>query len=55
MEYYDFAACFVWLCNLVADIKGEKKAGVHENMELRRTFGPRREELTAERKRLNKE
>jgi len=40
---------------LVADIAGGKEAEVFENMVLSRIFGPRREELTGELKRLHNE
>jgi len=33
---------------LVADIEGERKLRVFENMMLRRIFGPRRDEVTGE-------
>ena len=38
IENYNFACCFVWVCNLVADIAGGKEAegvsehGVEENI-----------------------
>ena len=35
--------------------EGENKAGVLENMEFRRIFGPRRDEVTGEWKRLDNE
>jgi len=40
---------------LVADIAGERKLRVFENMVLRRIFGPRRDEVTAEWRRLHNE
>ena len=49
----NFACCFVWVRNLVVDIAGGKEAeGVFENMVLRRIFGPRRDEVTGEWRRL---
>ena len=46
IQNYNFACCFVWLWNLVADIAGERRLRVFENMVLRRIFGPRRDEVT---------
>jgi len=40
---------------LVADIAGGKEAEVFENMVLRRIFGPRRDEVTGEWRRLRNE
>jgi len=40
---------------LVADISGGKKLRVIENMVLRRIFGPRRDEVTEEWRRLHNE
>jgi len=40
---------------LVVDIAGGKEAEVFENMVLRRIFGPRREEVTGEWRRLHNE
>jgi len=38
---------------LVVDIGGERKLRVFENMVLRRIFGPRRDEVTGEWRRLH--
>jgi len=40
---------------LVTDIAGERKLRVFENMVLRRIFGPRKDEVTGEWRRLHKE
>jgi len=40
---------------LVADIAGGKEAEVFENMVLRRIFGPRRDEVTWEWRKLHNE
>jgi len=40
---------------LVADIEGGKKLRVSENIVLRRIFGPRRDEVTGELRRLHNE
>jgi len=40
---------------LVVDTAGGKEAGVFENMVLRRIFGPRRDEVTGEWRRLRNE
>jgi len=40
---------------LVADIAGDRKLRVFENMVLRRIFGPRREEVTGEWRRMHNE
>ena len=51
----NFACCFVWVWNLVADIEGGKEAeGVWE-YGLRRIFGPRRDEVTGKWRRLHNE
>ena len=51
----NFACCFVWVWNLVADIEGGKEAeGVWEQV-LRRIFGPRKDEVTGELRRLHNE
>jgi len=41
--------------NLVADIEGGNNLRVFENMVLRRLFGPRRDEITGEWRRLHNE
>ena len=43
--------CETWLLTL----RGERKLRVFENMVLRRLFGPRREEVTGEWRRLHNE
>ena len=40
---------------MVADIEGGKKLRVSENIVLRRIFGPRRDEVTGELRRLHNE
>ena len=40
---------------LVADIAGERKLRVFDNMVLRRIFGPRRDEVVGELRRLHNE
>jgi hypothetical protein len=39
----------------VSDIKGEHRLGVFENRALRRIFGPKRDEVTGERRKLHNE
>ena len=43
------------MLNLVTDIEGGKEDEVFENMLLRRIFGPRRDEVTGEWRRLHDE
>jgi hypothetical protein len=40
---------------LVADIKGERKLRLFENRVLRRIFGPKRDEITGEWRKLHNE
>jgi len=49
-------SCFVFVEKNISDSKGGKEAeGVFENMVLMRIFGPRRDEVTGEWRRLHKE
>jgi hypothetical protein len=43
IQDYNFGCSYVWVCNLVSEIKGEHRLGVFENRLLRRIFGPKRE------------
>ena len=53
---YNIARCSVWVWNLVADTEGEKrKLRVFENRVLRRVFGPKRDEVTGEWRKLHNE
>jgi hypothetical protein len=49
IQDYNFACGSVWVCNLVSDIKG-----MLENMVLR-IFGPKRDEVTGEWRKLHNE
>jgi len=46
---------FVWVWNLVADIEGRTRLRVFENRVLRRMFGPKRDEVTGEWRKLHEE
>jgi hypothetical protein len=48
------ACCFVWVCNLVAHNE-KNRLRVFENIVLRRIFGPKREEVTGEWRKLHNE
>ena len=52
---YNFACCFVWMWNLVADIAEEHRLRVFENRVLRRIFGPRRDGVRGEWRKLHNE
>jgi hypothetical protein len=43
-----FAFASVWVLDLVSNIKGETWTRVFENRELRRIFGPKRNEVTGD-------
>jgi len=43
----------VWVLNLVTNIAGGRRLRVSENMVLRRIFGPRRDEVTWDWRRLH--
>ena len=45
---------FVWVLNLVAHTEAELRLRVFENRELRRTFGPKRDEVREEWRKLHK-
>ena len=45
---------FVWVLNLVVHTEAELRLRVFENRELRRTFGPRRDEVREEWRKLHK-
>jgi hypothetical protein len=51
----DFACGFVWVRNLVSDLREEYRLRVFENKVLRRIFGPRRDEVTAGWRKLHNE
>jgi hypothetical protein len=45
----------VWVRNLASSIKGEYKLRVFENRMLRRIFGPKRDEVTGDWRKLHNE
>jgi hypothetical protein len=51
---YNFVCCFVWVRNLVSIIEQHRRR-VYENRVLRRIFGPKRDEVTGEWRRLHNE
>jgi hypothetical protein len=51
---YNFACCFVWVCNLVAHNE-KHRLRVFENKVLRRIFGPKSDEVTGEWRKLHNE
>jgi len=52
---HNFVGCFVWVRNLVLTLREERKLSMFENMVLRRIFRPRRDEVSAEWRRLHNE
>ena len=52
---YNIARCSVWVWNLVANIEGGTRLRVFENRVLRRVFGPKRDEVTGEWRKLHNE
>jgi len=55
IQKYNFVCCFVWVWNLVVHIEGGTRLRVFENRVSRRIFGPKRDEVTGERRKLHKE
>jgi hypothetical protein len=55
MQDYNFACGSVWVQNLVTDVKEEHRLRVFENRVLRRVFGPKRDEVTGEWRKLHNE
>jgi hypothetical protein len=47
--------CSVWVCSLVSYTEGKQRLRVFENRVLRKIFGPKRDEVTREWRRLHKE
>ena len=52
---FNFACCSVWVRNLVAYIGGGTRLRVFENRALKRIFGPKRDEVTEEWRKLHNE
>jgi len=53
---YNLACCFVWVWNVVAHIEGKRhRLSVFENRVLRRIFGPKRDEVTGDGRKLYNE
>jgi hypothetical protein len=55
MQSYNFACDFVWVRNLVSALREEHRLRVFENKVLRRTFGPKRDEVTGGWRKLHNE
>jgi len=56
MQNFKLSFCFLWVLSLVCQLREECKLRVFENRVLRRIFGPKRDDVTGEWKRLhNKE
>jgi len=54
-RFHNFACCFVWVWNLVAHIDEGQSLGAFENRVLRRIFGPKRDEVTGEWRKVHNE
>jgi hypothetical protein len=55
IQNHNSDTCFVWVWNLVCHIKGTERLRVFENRPLRRIFGPKRDEVTGEWRKLHSE
>jgi hypothetical protein len=55
IQNYNFACGSVWVRNLVSELKEEHRVSVIENRVLRRIFGPKRDEMMEEWKKLHNE
>jgi hypothetical protein len=56
VQNFNFACCFIWEWNLVAEIEEERRLMVFENRMLRRIFGSKSDEIPGEWQKLhNKE
>jgi len=56
VSIYTIFACFLYGCETWSlKLREERKLRVFENIELRRIFGPRRDEVTGEWRRLHNE
>ena len=54
IQNYNFACCLVWVSNLVAHTD-VRRLRVSENLVLRRTFGPKRDGVTGDWRKLHNE
>ena len=52
---YNFPDCLVWVWNSVAHMREERRLRVFDNRVLRRIFGPKRDEVTGEWRKLHSE
>jgi hypothetical protein len=55
MWSFKLSCCFVWVSSLVCHLREECGLRVFENRVLRRIFGPKRDEVTGDWKRLHNE
>ena len=55
IQNYNFAFYFVWVWNLITHTEGGTRLWVFENRVQRRIFGPKRDEVTREWRKLHNE
>jgi hypothetical protein len=54
IQNHNFACCFVWVWSWVLSLREIRRLRLFENRVLRKTFGPKKDDVTGEWRRLHK-